>query len=86
MDFTLAEIAALLELRDAPQRSRPAVHALVRAKLEAIDARLATLRALRRELGELASACAEAGGRCPILTGIERSRASLPASGAARRR
>ncbi len=72
MDFKLAEIASLLELREAPQRSRPAVRALAEGKLAEIDARLAALAELRRELGELVSACARAGERCPILEGIER--------------
>jgi len=74
MDFTLAEIAVLLELRDAPARSRPAVRELARAKLAAIDARLETLSKLRGELAGLVAACTAAADACPILAGIERRR------------
>ena len=71
MDFSLAEIAALLQLRDHPARSKSAVLELARAKALEINHRIETLATLRDELLQLVSACPGAGSDCPILTGIE---------------
>ena len=69
MDFTLAEIGALLELRAASGDVRADVRALARMKLADIDARLSELEALRAELGALIDRCAASNsGPCPILT------------------
>src|SRR3990172_5350467 len=40
MDFSLAEIAQLLEMRESPQRARPKVRELTRNKLTEVSARL----------------------------------------------
>ncbi len=73
MDFSLMEIAQLLELRDAPASARGSVRALTRSKLKALDKRLADLRHLREELAGLLSTCENEGGEgCPILEGIQR--------------
>lgn len=73
MNFTLAEIAALLALRDRPGRSKSAVRSMARAKAREIDERVATLMTLRDELNALVGACPGTGTDCPILTGIEGS-------------
>ena len=71
MNFTLAEIAALLELRDRRGRSKAAVRAMARIKLREIDDRVAALVALRDELKTLVEACPGPDSDCPILRGIE---------------
>ena len=67
MDFTLAEIGQLLELRDHPATAREEARRLAHSKLEAVTGRVRTLRHLRDELRLLLNLCAGANGRCPIL-------------------
>ena len=71
MNFTLAEIGALLELRDRPRRSKAAVRDMARTKVREIDERVDALLALREELSALVGACPGNGSECPILAGIE---------------
>ncbi len=73
MNFKLAEIAVLLDLRDRPPRSKPVVREMAQAKIREIDERVAALTTLRDELNSLVGACPGAGSECPILTGIEGS-------------
>ena len=73
MNFTLAEIAALLELRDWPGRSKSAVRDMARAKVREVDERVVALMTLRDELNTLVGACTGTGSECPILAGIEGS-------------
>ena len=68
MDFSLAEIRQLLELRDRPAGARDEARRLAHRKLSAVDQRLRSLRHLRDELRLLLSLCAAGtGGSCPIL-------------------
>lgn len=67
MDFSLAEIGQLLELRDHPATARVEARRLAHAKLEAVTARVRTLRHLRDELSLLLNLCAGSNGQCPIL-------------------
>ena len=68
--FTLAEIAELLELNASDDR--PRARELARARVAALDERIAELRAAREALVGLASACARTqAGPCPILDAFE---------------
>jgi MerR family mercuric resistance operon transcriptional regulator len=68
--FTLDEIGELLAL-DATD-DRPRARELARARVVALDARIAELQAARAALSRLADHCASAGaGPCPILTAFE---------------
>ena len=72
MDFSLAEIAQLLEMRASPQRARPKVRELTRHKLAQVSARLHELKILRNELQLLLNLCTGNSPGCPIITDIER--------------
>lgn len=72
MDFSLAEIAQLLEMRASPQRARPKVRELTRNKLAQVSVRLDDLKVLRNELQLLLNLCTGNPSGCPIVTGIER--------------
>ena len=67
--FTLEEIAELLRL-DATE-DRDAARRLARARIAALDARIADLTAARTALERLAEACAHSCGPCPILMAFE---------------
>jgi DNA-binding transcriptional MerR regulator len=71
MDFTLAEIGALLRMREAPQAARQAVRRLTARKLEEIEKRLGELAILRDELRRLLELCTRAKSGCPIIEDIE---------------
>lgn len=73
MNFTLAEVAALLDLRDRPRQPRSAVRDMAQAKVREIDERVSALMTLRDELSAMVSACPGTGPECPILAGIEGS-------------
>lgn len=74
MDFTLAEIAQLLRLRDAPHKARKSVRELTARKLTEVETRLAELKTLRAELALLINLCSAGGQRCGIITEIDRRR------------
>lgn len=67
MDFSLAEIRQLLELRDHPTGARDEARRLAHGKLDEVIKRLRTLRHLRDELRLLLNLCAGATAGCPIL-------------------
>ncbi len=71
MDFSLAEIAQLLEMRASPRRARPKVRELTRNKLDQVSTRLADLKTLRNELQLLLNLCRGDSEGCPIVAGIE---------------
>ncbi|TAN02452.1 MAG: MerR family transcriptional regulator [Rhodanobacteraceae bacterium] len=66
MDFKLAEIRQLLELRDHPPSARVEARRLAHDKLAEVIERLRTLRHLRDELRLLLNLCLGAE-QCPIL-------------------
>jgi len=69
--FTLEEIGELLELQATD--GRPRAREMARARIAALDARIAELSTARAALARLADECAEdARGPCPILTAFER--------------
>ena len=68
--FTLQEIRELLELDAGEDRNR--ARELAKARVEALDAKIADLQRTRDALRRLASACAEGStGPCPILTSFD---------------
>ena len=68
--FTLAEIGELLEL--SASDDRPRARELARARVAALDERIAELRDAREALAGLASDCAKGRkGPCPILNAFE---------------
>ncbi|MFM1892818.1 MAG: hypothetical protein RLZ44_1895 [Pseudomonadota bacterium] len=67
MDFSLAEIADLLMLRERPDDVRSEVRALTERKLAEIEERVAALNALRAELSELVGRCRASDSECPII-------------------
>ena len=72
MDFSLAEIAQLLELRIDSVASRTEVRQLAEEKLVAINERIKALKKLQKELKGLVDECHHSGpGACPIIKGLE---------------
>lgn len=76
MDFTLAEIADLLRMREAPHKARKTVRELTARKLAEVKSHLTELKTLRDELQLLLNLCAEAKGGCPIIEEIDQSASS----------
>ncbi len=69
--FTLDECRALLDLLNDPDRKSADVKSLTRNHLDDLDKQLKELRALRKQLGELADACAgDEGADCAILDAL----------------
>ena len=74
MDFSLAEIAQLLELRVDSVTSRTEVRQLAEEKLVAINERIKALKKLQKELKGLVDECHHSGpGACPIIKGLEQT-------------
>ncbi|MBX3562886.1 MAG: MerR family transcriptional regulator [Sphingomonas sp.] len=70
--FTLEQIGELLALDVGEDRKR--ARELATARIAALDARIAELKAARASLATLASACAASGqGPCPIIAAFEES-------------
>lgn len=68
--FTLEEIRELLELDAGEDRSR--ARELAKARIEALDAKIADLQRARDALRRLAGECAEgSAGPCPILSSFD---------------
>jgi MerR family mercuric resistance operon transcriptional regulator len=68
--FTLEEIRELLELDAGEDRSR--ARELAKARIEALDAKIADLERARSALRRLASECGEGStGPCPILASFD---------------
>lgn len=74
MNFSLAEIGHLLQLRERPQKTRTDVRQLAAEKLDEVETRMKSLRLLRNELRLLLNLCADSeDGRCPILESMDRA-------------
>ena len=68
--FTLEEIGELLALDAVDDRAQ--ARAMARARVAALDAKIAELQLARQSLNRLADLCAKPGrGACPILTAFE---------------
>ncbi len=74
MNFTLAEIGALLKMREDPQGARVHVRQLTARKLEEVEDRIRTLNTLRDELRLLLNLCVASEDGCPIISEIEKPR------------
>ena len=71
MNFSLAEIASLLTMREDPQRARKGVRELTSAKLAEVEARLIQITTLRSELQLLLNLCRASSEGCPIIESID---------------
>ncbi|MEA3274077.1 MAG: heavy metal-responsive transcriptional regulator [Pseudomonadota bacterium] len=71
MNFSLEEIARLLEMREHPQHARDEVRELTRRKLKAIEDHMEELDTLRKELTLLVNLCRGAEDGCPIIDGLD---------------
>lgn len=72
MDFTLAEIAELLKMRESPQTARKRVRELTAKKLVEVENQLKELQTLRDELQLLLNLCAGSRRSCAIIKQIDR--------------
>jgi MerR family mercuric resistance operon transcriptional regulator len=73
LGFTLREVQELLRLRDDQSASCADVRTTARAKMEDIDRRIESLRAMRKALGVLVDTCRSNASvrKCPILEALE---------------
>lgn len=71
MNFSLAEIAQLLEMRDSPGSVRKEVRALTQQKLLQVEEQLEDLNILRDEMRLLINLCRGAKDGCPIIEDID---------------
>ena len=71
MNFTLAEIGSLLEMRENPQNARTEVRALTQKKLQEVEEQLEELSTLRNEMRLLINLCRGSEGGCPIIEDID---------------
>ena len=71
LGFSLDQVRALLDLADERARSCEAVDAIARDHLAEIDRKIAALRALRRELGNMISQCRQGTvAECRIIDAL----------------
>lgn len=73
MNFTLAEIAHLMEMRENPQRARSEARALMQTKLQDVEAHIEELNTLRAEMRLLINLCRGAVKGCPIIEEIDQA-------------
>ena len=73
LGFTLNEIEELLRLREDRSASCSEVRAAARTKMEDIDRKIGSLRAMRRALAILERSCTSDGStrECPILEALD---------------
>jgi len=71
MNFTLAEIGQLLEMRESPQNVRKEVRALTQQKLLQVEEQLEELLTLKNEMRLLINLCRGAKDGCPIFEDID---------------
>lgn len=73
LDMTLAEVRALLALKDNPGADCGAANALLDAHIGHVDQRIRSLEALQRELATLRARCAapQDAAHCGILAGLQ---------------
>jgi DNA-binding transcriptional MerR regulator len=68
LGFELCDIRSLLDLSDHPERPCGQADAIAQRHLEDVDARIAQLRALKRELARIAKPCdAGSAGQCRVI-------------------
>jgi len=71
MNFSLAIIKNLLQMREDPQHARLEVRQLTRTKLAEVEALLTDLTFLKNELTLLINLCTGSDEGCPIIEGID---------------
>ncbi|VAW73800.1 Transcriptional regulator, MerR family [hydrothermal vent metagenome] len=71
MNFSLAEIGNLLEMREDPQHARDDIRLITRNKLTEVETQLKELKTLRNELKLLVDLCRGDSEGCPIIEGID---------------
>jgi Hg(II)-responsive transcriptional regulator len=73
LGFTLSEIEELLRLRSDQSASCSEVRAAAQAKIDDIDQKVRSLRAMKRALGVLVHSCRSDGSirECPILEALD---------------
>lgn len=71
MNFSLEEIARLLEMREDPQNARDEVRELTHQKLEDVESHMEVLDTLRKELTLLINLCRGAEAGCPIIEDLD---------------
>jgi len=70
MNFSLDEIANLLQMRENPGRAKKSVRQLTQDKLIEVEAHLKTLSVLQKELTLLINLCTGSKNGCPIIDKI----------------
>lgn len=73
MNFSLEEIARLMEMREDPQRARDEVRELTHRKLDEVESHMKELEILRKELTLLINLCRSTEAGCPIIEDLDRS-------------
>lgn len=82
LGFSIEECRALLALYDDRSRASADVKRIAREHLDAIEAKIADLRAMQATLADLVEACAgDDRPDCPILRGLAGGAAGVRASG-----
>ncbi|WJW76434.1 heavy metal-responsive transcriptional regulator [Thiohalobacter sp. IOR34] len=71
MNFSLDEIARLLEMRENPQHARDDVRELTHRKLREIEVHMEELQTLRNELTLLVNLCRGTNEGCPIIENLD---------------
>jgi len=71
MNFSLDEIARLLEMREDPQNARDDVRELTRRKRKEVEDHLEELDTLRKELTLLINLCRGSEAGCPIIDDLD---------------
>ncbi|TCK17862.1 MerR family Zn(II)-responsive transcriptional regulator of zntA/MerR family copper efflux transcriptional regulator [Thiogranum longum] len=71
MNFSLAEIGDLLQMREDPQHARDEIRELTRNKLAEVEKQLKELDTLRKELRLLVNLCRGSSDGCPIIENID---------------
>ncbi len=74
MNFSLAEIASLLQMREDPRHARLEIRELALTKLVEIEINLQDLTELHDELRQLTKLCASDRESCPIIEEFEIAR------------
>jgi len=72
MNFSLDEIAQLLQMRENPGRAKKSVRQLTQDKLAEVEQHLDTLSTLQKELTLLINLCTGSKDGCPIIDGIDK--------------
>ena len=73
MNFSLDDIAKLLQMRENPGRAKKNVRQLTQDKLQEVEAHMKMLGTLQKELTLLINLCAGSKDGCPIIDDINGS-------------